>query len=135
MQGFENLSERQTEIAKKILKEDAGFHSTYLIADYPFSSITKETESGLQYTNPHCSFNVSTGGTSYDITFRYSEELKTWFFTVEWSGGRFDGIVHFNTVYNAQGLNAFVILNDSSGDDPDSVGRNLQFSNFLVMVK
>lgn len=135
MQGIENLSDRQIEIVKKILKEDNGFHSTKLIADYPFAAIAKETENGLQYINPHCSFSVSSGGASYDVTFRYSQELNVWFFSVEWSDGRFDGIVHFNTVYNPQGLCSFVFLNDSSADDSDSVGRNLQFSNFIVMVK
>lgn len=135
MQGFENLSEKQTATVINILENDKGFHSTKLIADYPFSAISKETENGLEYVNPCCSFNVSTGGSSYDVAFRYSEELETWFFSVEWASGKYDGIVHFNTVYNAQDLNAFVILNDATGDDAESIRRNLQFSNFLVMVK
>lgn len=135
MQGFENLSERQAEIAKKILMDDDRFHSQYLIADYPFADIAQASDSGILTLNEHCSFNISSSGASYDVTFRYSEEYKVWFFTIEWANGRFDGILRFNTVFNAHGSNAFVFLNDSDDLSDEDIGRNIPYSNFIVMVK
>lgn len=144
------LSEKQRNIILDIKERDNGFHSMFMLADAPFSAISEPTEDGFDYIKPNTMFTVEGAGMSYDVSLRLSDELTllpdksdadkdnakaTWFFTIKWGSERIDGILHFNTVYNAESDTAFAFLNDNPSDLTDDISHALAFTNLLVMRK
>ena len=132
---MDELTELQKEKALKIIAEDKGFHTVSMQSAYPFSPMLNEDGDGYNIVYRNCSVTIESGAYSVFITFSYSVDLDTWFFSAEWNGDKFDGIVHFNTLYNAGGEIAFAFLNDSDDDTSDSITRNLPYSGFLFLAK
>lgn len=122
----------QQKVIKEIVSNDRGFHTQFMIADYPFSEMLIEAESGQNIITPNATIPVSDGETEYNLNIRYSEETKMWWFCLYTSTDEIRGVLHYNTVYNAMGEIAFAVLNDNIDGD---MANSLPYSNLLVLRK
>lgn len=133
---MEDLSEytaSQQKVIREVVANDKGFHNSYLIADMPFYGMLGELESGELDVKKNVSCSLSTGSSDYELQIFYSEEQNCWFYSLYNLGEEVRGVIHYNTVVNAMGEIAFVILNDNV-DDKD-LSASLPYSNVLVLRK
>lgn len=121
----------QQKVMTDIVSYDKGFHTSFMIADNPFYGMMEVLDNGETAISKSVSCSLNTGGTDYTLELHYSEEQKCWFYLFAYSGEEIRGIVHYNTVLNAKGELAFVILNDST-EDAD-ITLSLPYSNIFVM--
>ena len=133
MADITEYSDIQQNAIREIVENDKGFHRTYLIADFPFYAMLEETENGQNVVKKNVSCSLSTSGNDYTLTIWYSAEQKCWFYNLNSLGEEVNGIVHYNTVCNAMGDLAFVILNDNLNDT--DLSNSLPYSNVFVMRK
>lgn len=125
----------QADTMKEVVKNDNGFHTSFFIADVPFSEMAQINADGKTFTLASATVSLMVSGGTARIDLRHSEEQKCWFFTVAIGTEEIKGIVHFNTVYNAKGLHSFVFLNETELDDDASITRLLPYANFFIMEK
>lgn len=137
MNELDQLSEAQKEVAKKIIADDKGFHSTYLLANIPFDSMMSETDIGTVVVSECAMAEISDSSSSYTIKVWLSEEQKCWFFLFTTGTDEIRGVLHFNTLYNARGLISFAFLNNNQNDflTAEQIKQNIAYSNILVMRK
>lgn len=133
MTDLSDYTPLQQKIIKEIVEFDNGFHSSYLIADTPFYEMLEETDNGIISTKKNVSASLSTGSTEYELQLFYSEEQSCWFYSLTHLGEEVRGVVHYNTVFNAMGEIAFVILNDNVNDT--DLSMSLPYSNILILRK
>lgn len=133
MADLSEYTEFQQKTIKDIVENDKGFHNSYMIADVPFYSMLGELESGELEVRKNVSSSLSTGTTDYELQIFYSSEQNCWFYKMTYLGEEIRGVVHYNTVFNAMGEIAFVILNDNTDDE--DLTASIPYSNVLVMRK
>lgn len=133
MADISDYSTLQQKVIKEIVSNDKGFHSTYMIADAPFYGMLEELDNGETSVKTSVSCPLSASNSEYELQLNYSEEQNCWFYTLKYLGEEVRGIVHYNTVFNAMGELAFVILNDNV----DNIGLtpSLPYSNVLILRK
>lgn len=132
MADLSDYSTFQQKTVREIVSNDRGFHTDFRIADYPFSEMIVETDSGMTSIIPNVTIPVSDGETEYNLNVRYSSETKSWWFCLYTPTDEIRGILHYNTVYNAMGEIAFAVLNDNVSGDMD---LSLPYSNLLILRK
>ena len=135
MAELTDYSETQQKVIKEVIENDNGFHTGIYIAEQPLYDMISENDDGTIVTKQYVDSPLSLGSESYDLSVRYSQEQKCWFFTLAYGIDTFSGVVHFNTVYNPKGLVAFVILNDNPSDVVEDISIALPFSNVLLLRK
>lgn len=135
MEGLEGYTECQKKTIEEIITNDKGFHTSFMIADIPLAGMLYETEDGIQEVQRCVSASVSNSSLSYDISLYFSEERNCWFFTVTSGTETFQGILHFNTIYNAKGEFAFAFINDNAAATSKEITAALPYCNFLLMRK
>ena len=135
MANISDYSSTQQEIIKNIVNGDKGFHSSIMICDIPLIDMLSYADNDMQNIARNVSVNLSSFGRNYTLTLNYSENQKCWFFILSYSENEIRGIVHFNTVYNANAPVAFAFINDTSSDELNSVCQSLAYSNILIMEK
>lgn len=135
MANVTEYSEIQQQAMRKIVKNDNNFHTSYYIADVPFAEMLQTNADGITFTIASATVSLVVPGGTAKIDLRHSDEQKCWFFTAEIGGEEIKGIVHFNTAYNAKGLNTIVFLNETALDDDESITRLLPYSNIFIMGK
>lgn len=133
MADLSEYSTLQQKVISEVVKNDNGFHSTYMIADNPFYEMLIELENGQMSVMTNVSCPLSTESTDYTLNLYYSEEQKNWFYELKYLGEEVRGIVHYNTVFNSMGELSFVILNDNVDDKDITV--SLPYSNVLILRK
>lgn len=132
MAELSDYSAVQQKVIKEIINNDRGFHTDIRIADYPFSEMLIDTDNDGVSVTQDATIPVDDGEVEYNLNIRYSEEQKVWFFTLFTPDDEVNGIVHYNTIYNAKGVIAFVILNDNIESD---MVHSLPYSNLLILRK
>lgn len=135
MAEITNFSNLQQEVIRSVIKNDNGFHTGFYIAEQPLYDMLSENDDGTLITKQNVDAPLGIGSETYDLNVRYSQEQKCWFFTFTYGTETFAGIVHFNTVYNARGEVAIVILNDNETDAVEDISISLPYSNVLVLRK
>lgn len=135
MAELTEYSDIQQNVIKEVVKNDGGFHTGVYIAEQPLYDMISENDDGTLVTKPNVEAPLSLGSDTYDLNIRYSQEQKCWFFTLSYGTEYFSGIVHFNTVYNARGTVAIVILNDNISDITEDISIALPYSNVLLLRK
>lgn len=135
MAEITEYSNTQANAIREIIGGDAGFHTDFYVADFPFSAMLSDTENGGTTIQPNCEADITLSALTYTVKLNRSDERKCWFFTVTQGDEQIQGIVHFNVIYNAKGLFSFAFLNDSQNDGFADVSLNLPYSNFFVMRK
>ena len=133
MLDLSEYSTAQQKVITSIIKGDDGFHSTYMIGDAPFYDMIEELNNGEFAVKKNITSPLSTGSIDYNLQLFYSEEQKCWFFNFENLGNEINGIVRYNTIVNAMGEVAFVILNDNENDV--DITASLPYSNILILRK
>jgi hypothetical protein len=133
MADITDYSESQQKIIKEIISNDNGFHTSYMIADLPLYGMLEETDNGKYAIKKNVMSSLGTSGSDYTLNLWYSVEQKCWFYNLSGLSGDVRGVVHYNTVFNAMGELAFVILNDNITDT--ELTNSLPYSNVLVMRK
>lgn len=133
MADLSEYSTTQQKVIKEVITNDKGFHSAYMIADAPFYGMVGEADNGQQVIKKNIECSLSTGNTNYDLNIYYSVEEECWFYKLSYLADEVHGIIHYNTVNNAKGLIAFVVLNDNVNDT--DITASLPYSNVLVMGK
>ena len=132
MADLSDYSDFQQKVIKEIKSNDRDFHTEFMIADYPFSEMIVETESGMTSINPNVTIPVTDGGSEYNLNVYYSPEQKDWFFCFYTPTDEIRGVLHYNTIYNGMGEIAFAVLNDNIDGDMD---MSLPYSNLLLLRK
>ena len=135
MANISDYSSTQQEIIKNIVNGDKGFHSSIMICDIPLIDMLSYADNDMQNISRNVSVNLSSFGRNYTLTLNYSENQKCWFFILSYSENEIRGVVHFNTVYNANAPVSFAFINDTSSDELNSVCQSLAYSNILIMEK
>ena len=132
MADLSDYSDFQQKVIKEIKSNDRGFHTEFMIADYPFSEMIVETESGMTSINSNVTIPVTDGESEYNLNVYYSPEQKDWFFCFYTPTDEIRGVLHYNTIYNSMGEIAFAVLNDNIDGDMD---MSLPYSNLLLLRK
>lgn len=137
MSELDQLSEAQKEMATKMISDDKGFHSTYLLANIPFDSMMSETDIGTIAVSECAMAEISDSASNYTIKVWLSEEQKCWFFLFTTGTDEIRGVLHFNTLYNARGVVSFAFLNNNQDNylTAEQIKQNIAYSNILVMRK
>ena len=135
MAELTDYSEKQRLIIESIKDGDKGFHSEYLIADYPLYGMLATQSDGGKFTQTNSSAEVAIGSDVYSIGMRLCSEQECWFFTVTNGTDVVTGVLHFNTVYNAKGMFSIVFLNDSEEVSAEGISNALPYTNILIMRK
>lgn len=135
MAELAEYSNIQSETMQDIVNNDNGFHNTFMVADNPLYEMLQENEKGLTFTQGSATVSLTFGSSALTLNVRHSNEQKCWFFSVSFGNDKYNGIVHFNTIYNPKGKMSFAFLSDSNSDDIESVTRLLPYINFFVMRK
>lgn len=130
-----SYSEKVQKVITDIWERDDGFHSQIMAADLPFYEMLGQDSNGILYTEDKAVVSIGSGGAEFTVELRRSDEQKCWFFKASFGSDEFDGIVRFNTLYNAKGLFSFAFLNDTEPTDFDDATQALPYSSFLAMVK
>lgn len=133
MADLSEYSTSQQKVIREIVHNDKGFHSTYLIADYPFYGMLGETDNGVSVVKEDVTCSLGTGSTDYTLRIFYSKEQNCWFYELTNLGDVIRGIVRYNTIVNAKSEFAFAILNDNVSDT--DLSMSLPYSNVLVLRK
>lgn len=133
MSDISEYSTTQQKVIKEIITNDNGFHSSYMIADMPFYGMLTELENGQTSVRSNVTCPLSTGSVDYELQLFYSSERSCWFYVMSNSDDEIRGIVRYNTVVNAKGELAFVILNDN--EDTEDISPSLPYSNVLILRK
>lgn len=133
MSDVSEYSTIQQEVIKEVVKNDKGFHSSYMIAEMPFYEMLVELDNGQTSIRKSVSCPLCTESVDYSLQLNYSDEQKCWFYELKYLGEEIRGVVHYNTVLNAMGELSFVILNDNVDDKDLSV--SLPYSNVFVLRK
>lgn len=133
MAELSDYSTTQQKVIKEIVSNDNNFHTSFMIAEMPFFGMLEEVDDGSTIIKRDVMCLLNTGGIDYSIQLHYSEEQNCWFYLLSYLGEEIRGIVHYNTVFNAMGELAFVILNDNINDTDLSI--SLPYSNVFIMRK
>lgn len=134
-ESISGFSDREKEVITEIATNDNGFHSQAFTSELPFYGMLKQDEDG--YTSIEDEVNVSVGSDAVDfqINLERSNNNVCWFFTLKFGEEQFDGIVRFNSVYNAKGTYSFAFVNDNDGKTFDDITKSLPYTTFFAMVK
>lgn len=135
MAELSDYSEIQTKVISEIVKNDAGFHTEFYIADSPLLSALSDADDGTTFVQPNCEADITLSSLTYTIQLEKSNEQKCWFFTVISDEDTIKGVLHFNTIYNSKGLFSFAFLNDSQIDDFNGITMGIPYCNFFLMRK
>ena len=133
MSDITEYSTLQQKVIREIVKNDNGFHSSYMIADLPFYEMLEELDNGQTSVKTNVSCPLSTESMNYELQLNYSEERKSWFYLLKYLGEEVRGVVHYNTVFNSMGELSFVILNDNIEDK--DLTASIPYSNVLILRK
>lgn len=133
MADLSEYSTAQQKVIKELVKNDRGFHNSFMIADMPFYGMLEEMENGETTVSTDISCSLNSGGTDITLYLHYSTEQNCWFYTMNYLGEEIRGIVHYNTLFNSMGELAFAILNDNVSDTDLSL--SLPYSNVFIMRK
>lgn len=134
-ESIAGFSDKEKKVITEIADNDRGFHSLAFAAEIPFYGMLEQDEDG--YTSVADGVSVPIGGDGVDFTIRLerSNENQCWFFSLEFGEDRFDGIIQFNSVYNAKGMYSFAFVNDNDGSTFDDITKSLPYTTFFAMVK
>lgn len=130
-----DYSDKVKGVISDIWTRDDGFHSQIMVSDVPFYEMLESDSNGVLYTEDNVIASMESGGMEFTAELKKSTEMKCWFFKVKFGSDEFDGVVRFNTLYNAKGPFSFAFLNDTELSDFDDVTQALPYSSFLAMVK
>ena len=133
MSDITEYSTIQQNVIKSIISNDDGFHKTYMIGNLPFYNMLDELNNGEVSVKKNVISPLSTGSIDYNLQLFYSDEQKCWFYVFNNLGDEICGIVKYNTIVNAMGEVAFVILNDNENDT--DITASLPYSNILILRK
>lgn len=135
MAELTEYSDIQAKCITEIVKNDAGFHTEFYIADSPLASALADADDGTTFVQTNFDADITLSSLSYTIQMNKCNEQKCWFFTVTSEDQVVQGVFHFNTIYNSKGLFSFAFLNDSQVDDFDGITLGIPYCNFFLMRK
>lgn len=135
MAELTDYSNIQAKAISEIVKNDAGFHTEFYVADLPLESSLSDTDDGTTFVQTDFEADITLSSLTYTIQMNKSNEQKCWFFTVTSDDEVVQGVLHFNTIYNSKGLFSFAFLNDSQVDDFDGITLGIPYCNFFLMRK
>lgn len=135
MAELTDYSDKMQKVIKEAVANDKGFHSEYFIAEFPLSEMLLEDDKGLTFTQESATVAISSNSTNYNLLVRFSNEQNCWFFTISDGSEEFEGIVHFNTVYNAKSDFSFIFLNNNDSGEIYDITQSLPFTSVFIMRK
>lgn len=135
MAELSDFSDIQAKAISEIVKNDAGFHTEFYVADLPFESSLSDADDGTTFVQTDFEADITLSSLTYTIQMNKSNEQKCWFFTVTSDDEVVQGVLHFNTIYNSKGLFSFAFLNDSQVYDFDGITLGIPYCNFFLMRK
>lgn len=132
---FSSYSETEQKAIVQIAENNNNFYNQFGIADLPFIEMEVHTEDNIIAIKPFVSVGISLNDSSYEVTLRKSSEQKCWFFSVSNGTEIYNGIVHYNTILNWDGMFAVAILNSNEGKSFEDITNTIQYSNFMILEK
>ena len=130
-----DYSTNQQKVITEILEGDNNFHSGIYIAELPLYDMLQENEDDSTTVKKSAEVPLNIGSEDYTLSVRFSEEQKCWFVSFVYGDDEYNGILHFNTIYNPRGMFSFAIINDNTSDEINDVTSALPYSNVLFLRK
>jgi len=133
--SLEGFSEADVDVIEEIVEGDGGFHTSAFASELPLYGMLVTDENGFTSVESDVSVSIGSEAAEFYVHLWRSDEQECWLFTVTYGESEFNGVLNFNTVYNARGEFSFAFVNSNEGTDLESITQSLPYTNFLAMVK
>lgn len=135
MAELSDYSEKQRNVMQELVNRDNGFHNTYFVADLPLAGMLMETDEAATIISKSGEASIYGDIGAFNLKLYWSDDAQRWFFTFSSDANTFNGILHFNTIYDSMGEVAFCFLSDSDETSQTEMGMSIPYINLFIMRK
>lgn len=135
LSSVEGFSETEKSVMAEMVSGDKGFHSQAFASELPFYGMMSSDSEGFITISDSADVSIGEDGVEFNVSLKKSKDEDCWFFTVTFGDDEFDGVLRFNTIYNAKGIFSFAFINDNQGGTLESITQSLPYTTFFMMLK